>query len=169
MGRLVETGSKYTDERRWEVVALYLVKGSVNAVSRETGVPPSTICSWKKSDWWHDVSNQIAAETEEKRRSGFSLIVEKSIDGVLDRIENGDEVHTKDGIKRIKMGGKELMITGATAYDKLRISVGLPTSITENGVGSRKQLQDLAEQFRQISEQNRTIQGECREVVEEGG
>ena len=52
------------------------------------------------------------------------------------------------------MGGKELVISGATAYDKRQLHRNQPTSIR----GDSSTVQALADEFRKLSEDHKAIQ-----------
>jgi hypothetical protein len=64
-------------------------------------------------------------------------------------LENGDEVHTADGIKRIRMRGRDTATVAAIAFDKLRLSQNQPTTIKADS----SDVKALAEQFAALSQQ----------------
>ncbi|MCH7893834.1 MAG: transposase, partial [Proteobacteria bacterium] len=91
-GSLVEQGSYYTDEQRREAAALYASKGVMSAVSRDTGIPESTLCEWKnKSAWWDTALGEARSEIGERILAQNLQIVEKANERVTDSLENGDE------------------------------------------------------------------------------
>ena len=166
MSELVERGnSKYTDDQRREAAARYAVKGSLKAVAKEMNIPRTTLNGWKSSEWWDGIVMQARTEIEDEFRGKCHQIVEASTTAIMDRIKKGNEVNTKDGIKRLKVPAGELAKVGGIFYDKLRLSLNLPTSIKAN-TGHQKYLDDLANEFRRISRESRAITGEYTEIKE---
>lgn len=156
MNGAVTRGSKYTDEDRRNAAIYYAINGTLSAVNRETGIPMQTLSDWTKAEWWEDAIMQVRSEIEDEFRGRCHQIVQKGAEQIIDRIENGNEVHTKDGLMRIKVSAGELAKTTGIFYDKLRLSLNLPTSITDNS-GYKKAMQSLAAEFKRLSEQNRRV------------
>jgi hypothetical protein len=150
MQNLTHPGSQYTDEDRRRAAIEYAILGSLVAVEKSTGIPDSTLCEWKKQEWWEDLIGQARTEIEDKFRGKCHQIVEESTTAILDRIEHGNEVNTKDGIQRMRVPAGELAKVGGIFYDKLRLSLNLPTSISE-GSGYKKAMDNLANEFRRLS------------------
>ncbi len=73
MGELVHSRSKYSDEDRRRAVVEYCVSGNMLKVSKVTGIPDTTLATWKnQSPWWDDevatvrdeIGEQILAQIE---------------------------------------------------------------------------------------------------------
>ena len=166
MNELVQTGSKYSDEDRRQAVAYYCVLGVMSKVSQATDIPTTTLAHWKnKSDWWDGMVAEVRIEKEAEIQAQFSKIIEEACKSVLDSLENGDEVHTKDGIQRIKMKGRDAATVGAIMFDKLQLSLNRPTSIK----GDTGSLEELAQKFRDLSSMYslrnaNSIPGDCEEI-----
>ena len=137
MKRLVETGSKYSDEDRRKAVVLYLVHGSDTRVAQESGINRTTICKWRNhSDWWDQVATTVSGEIEDKLRATFRKVALEGTQLALDAIRS----------KELK--GKEAMITAGIAYDKLRLSENRPTSISGNATGGiQSKLEEIADRM----------------------
>jgi hypothetical protein len=82
-------------EKRIEVVSQYLVLGNMALVSAVTGVPHQLIRAWKALPWWKDIENQVRATENLQMDTKLSKIVERSLDAVLDRVENGEVLFDK--------------------------------------------------------------------------
>jgi len=155
MGDLVPTGSKYSDEDRRKAVVLYATNGLMSAVSRETGIAESTLCEWKKSDWWDVVAEEVRSEIGDRILAQNMEIASKAAAVALDNLKNGDEklVWDKDKkehvIKRVKLGAYHSMLVSGISQDKARVQLNLPTSIS----GKAEDYQALAKQFKELSEQ----------------
>ena len=144
------TSKKYTVEQRAEAAALMVCHGNSLVVSEMVGVPASTLRHWRQNDTeFQSLCEEIRVEFGQRIQGQLSEIIEKAHDQTLDRLENGDEVHTAEGIKRIKMRGRDTATVAASAYDKLRLSQNQPTTIKADS----SNVKALAEQFAALSQQ----------------
>jgi hypothetical protein len=143
---------KYTREDRYNAAALLTATGNSMAVSRESGIPASTIRYWAQHDEdFEFMCQEIRTEFGEKIKYKLAQIVDESADQILDRLKNGDVIRdNKTGeLVRVPIKGKEAAIIGAIAFDKLRISESQPTHITRHE--SSKDLQSIYNEFRDLS------------------
>ena len=168
--RLVETGSKYTDEQRRKAIALYVSKGLMSAVSRDTGIPESTLCEWKnKSGSWDTALEEVRNEIGDRILAQNLQIAEKSNERVTDSLENGDEklvwdpVKKEHVIKRVKPTGKEASVMGGIAQDKARTQMGQPTTINSNK-SVEEMINELAKIFNDKSNQHKADQLKEKQV-----
>ena len=136
MSDMVPRGSKYTDEQRMEAAVLYAAKGSMAAVERELGIPNQTLSNLKKADWWDEAVGQVRGEKAEEHRARYSELVDKAQQQALDKLPDAS--------------ARDAMLIAAIGTDKIRLSDGMPTSIssTEN---TQTQIRALAEQFAELS------------------
>jgi hypothetical protein len=144
---------KYTREDRYKAAALFIGTGNSMAVSRETGIPASTIRHWLQHDGdFQMICQEYQAECGEKWRYKYAQIIDEATDQVLDRIRNGDFVRdTKTGeLNRVPVKAKELTIIEAIHFDKLRLLESQPTKITRHE--SDANLERLVAQFSAIGE-----------------
>ena len=159
---------KYTREDRYKAAALYVATGNSMAVSRETGIPASTIRHWAHQDEdFQMMCQEIRAEFGEKIKCKYIQIIDESTDQVLDRLRNGDFVRdtkTRELI-RVPVKAKEAAIIGAITFDKYRIAENQPTKITRHE--SAANVQRLAEKFDAIA--NADGEEADRLVLELGG
>lgn len=159
LGRPLEGGWKramtrgvYPEKVKIEVVTLYAVTGNTQKVSELTKVPEATIKSWRRQEWFRDLLTEIREENNEKIDAKFTEIVEKSLDLITERLQNGDYViNPKTGeLYRKPVNIRDLSIVSAINIDKRQLLRGLPTSRTE-AVGSSNKLEKLAEAFIQLA------------------
>lgn len=80
----------WNDGKKAEVVASYLVLGNATMVEAVTGVPTGTIRWWKTQPWWGDLVSQIQQESDVELSSKLKTRVEKVLEVVEDRLQNGD-------------------------------------------------------------------------------
>ena len=143
--------TKYAREDRYRAAALFIATGNSEAVSRETGIPGSTIRHWIQHDEdFRLICKEYQAECGEKWRYKYAQIIDESTDQVLDRLRNGDVVRdSKTGeLHRVPVKAKEAAVIGAIAFDKQRLLESLPTKITRHE--SDANLKCLVEKFRAI-------------------
>lgn len=77
-------------EKKIEVVSQFLVLGNMKLVAATTGVSHDLIRQWKTQPWWADLEAEIRQTQNIEMDTKLSRIVDKSLDAVLDRVENGD-------------------------------------------------------------------------------
>ena len=80
----------YTDKKKLEVVTAYLILGKSNLVAATCGVPEGTVRAWKTEPWWDEIVDSIQAENDQELDAKLSARVEKALDIVQDRLDNGD-------------------------------------------------------------------------------
>ena len=185
MGSLTKQGSKYSDEDRRRVVVEYFITGSISKVAKSTGIPRRTINDWKNTDWWHDVVAMVRHEKGEEFDANLTKLIDVAFVEAEDRIKNGDfrlvktkkAIKHEDGslevaedyeLKRVPMGGKELVISGATVYDKRQLHRNQPTSIKSESSSLEsltKTFEEIARQVQgRLAKQANSIPGVCEEI-----
>ncbi len=135
MGKLVKTGSKYTDDQRTEAAIQYAIKGNLAAITRDTGIPSPTLHGWTKQEWWDVVIEEVRSEKAAEHRAKYSQIVDAAQSQALDTID--------------KASPKDAMLMACMGTDKIRLADNLPTSIQ----GKAESMSSLAKQFQELSEQ----------------
>lgn len=80
----------WTDVKRIEVVTTWLVLGNVSLVEAATGVPKGTIRRWKFEPWWGEMVREIQTESDQELDTKLAKRIDKALDIVNDRLENGD-------------------------------------------------------------------------------
>src|SRR5258708_6373077 len=115
-----EVQHHWDDKKKVEVVTTYLAIGKYALVEAVTGVPKATIQAWKRSPWWADLAHEIQQESDQQLDTKLQKIVDKSLDVVLDRIENGDFVlNSKTGeVTRIPTKLKDVHRVSVDLIDK---------------------------------------------------
>jgi transposase-like protein len=166
MSEMVGKGSKYTDEDRRRAVVEYYVGGNMAKVSTSTGIPESTLCEWKKTDWWVQETEEVRSKKGDEFDANLTKLIDSAFEEAKDRVEQGDYRVNKEGkLIRVPMSGRDLVIAGATVYDKQRLHRNEPTSISAKSEG----MEALAAKFAEIERQYQvrkvnSIQGECEEL-----
>ena len=160
-----QPGSQYTNDQRIAVISDYVVLGNQTKVSEPHRIPLTTVHEWIKSEWGVELTEEIRSEKGPELDANFTKLIDSAFEQAQDRVENGDYRVTKDGkLIRVPMGGKELVISGATVYDKQRLHRNQPTSIS-GSIDNRA----LAEQCKELSRTMRdhrvvSVQEESEEI-----
>ncbi len=145
-----QPGSQYTDEQRRAVIADYCVTGNITKTAAMHNMPKQTVSNWAKSDWGVELLGQIRTEKGEELDAKLTKLIDAAFEQSQDRVENGDYRLTKDGkLIRVPMGGYQLVISGATAYDKRQLHRNQPTAISDKS----GDMVALANEFRKLSQQ----------------
>lgn len=126
-GHLRTHQQRRSPEERAMALAVYAETGSTETASRETGIPSTTIATWIARD------SNIDAELEAMRRvlrerlaAKYAKAAELALDGLIDRLENGDYHIDKEGtITRRPMPGRELGFTSSLMTDKHALLTGV--------------------------------------------
>ena len=154
MGELVNGRSKYSDDKRRQAVVEYCVNGLMTKVSESTGIPETTLATWKnKTVWWDDLVVSVRSEINDRILANNLEIATKAGERVLDSLEYGDEKLVWDKNKNeyvkilVKPTGKDASVMGGISQDKARVQLNLPTSIT----GKAESIDDLAKKFNQLA------------------
>lgn len=127
--RAITKHRSYTDTDHRAAVIEYLIKGNQAAVSRSLDIPEPTLCDWRKSDWWVELSEEFRTQKKDQIEAELTQIIEKANQETIDRLENGDVYVYQGKAMRAPMKGRDTATVGAIAFDKLRLSLNLPTSI----------------------------------------
>lgn len=85
-------GNTYTWEKKYEVVSQMHITGNMRLVSEMAGVPYDTVKAWKRQDWWKELEENIKAVETLEVNTKLKKIINKSLDVISDRLENGDVV-----------------------------------------------------------------------------
>lgn len=143
---------RYTWEKKYSVVAIYLQTGGLRDTEAKTGVPSSTIDAWRKTQWWPDLVNQIKSADATQMDNKLSRLVNKALGVVEDRLDNGELVlNNKTG----EMVRKPVGIRDATraASELIQRQINLNKNMNEIEV-KRETIQEtltaLAKEFAKI-------------------
>jgi len=160
--------TKHLREDRYKAAAALVATGNSKAASRESGIPASTIRHWSQNDDdFQMMCQEIRIEFGEKIKIKLAEIIDKSADQTLDRIRNGDVIRDpKTGeLVRVPIKGRDLAIIGAVAFDKHRLILNQPTSITQLSGG----LDAMVEKFEAIADAYNERQARVVAVQDKSG
>ena len=81
---------KWADSQRIELVTTWLATGNLALSAATLGIPEITARVWKTQPWWKELIAEIRASENLELDSKLKKVVDKSVDQLLDRVENGD-------------------------------------------------------------------------------
>jgi len=158
----------YPEEVRIEAVALYAAIGNAAEVARILGVQSTLIRQWKTLEWWDVMMRRVHLEKDEELDSKFTKIVDKAVDEINDRLENGEFVYnarTGETV-RVKPKMRDVAMVAATNLEKRQLLRGQPTSRSEK-IDVSDSLKRLATEFakfskaKDITPESEIIDAEC--------
>lgn len=147
--------STWPKEKKLQVVTQYLALGNMKLVAATTGVDYGLIRQWKMQPWWKEFEREIRATENIALDSNLTKIVDKSLETVADRLENGDFIFdNKTGqIKRKPVNMKDAAKVSVDLLTKRELLRGNATNRSESAViPMADQLKALADAFARMSQ-----------------
>ena len=158
----------WSEAKKVEVVTTYLAMGKAPMVEAITGVPRQTIRIWKMQPWWKDLEREIRNEEDGELDAKLSRIIDKSLDAVSERLDNGEFIlDSRTGhIKRIPVKMRDAQKVTTELIDKRNLIRGRPTSITEK-ISVEDIVRNLAKQFAEFVKKpsEKVIEGEVIDAL----
>jgi len=133
-----------------------------------TGVKSGTVKKWRQEEWYQELCREIRDQEDREIDGKLTKLVNKSLDVVVDRLENGDYMWNSKDNKFIRkpVYMKEANKVASELIQRRNLLRGKPTSISSKEQISDK-LNNLAERFAQFARSPRTIEGEVIDVSTE--
>lgn len=172
LGKKRGPGFKYNNpsyfnlDQKTDACALYCVYGDVDQVSEMTGIDPKFIRQWKDEPWWTEIQKKVFVEQNEKLASRISGVLDKSLEHLVDRLDNGDYLWDvrKSKLVRKPVDTKVLSNLFNNLVTRRQLIRGEPTSIsTQVAVDDRLKL--LATQFEKFANA-KEVEGVANEIKE---
>jgi transposase-like protein len=145
-----EKNKSWPMEKKIEVVSQWLVIGNMKQVAAITGVSYDLIRQWKTQPWWKELELEIRQTQNIEMDTKLSKIVDKSLDAVLDRVENGDFIYDqKSGeIRRKPAALRDIHRVAVDTVEKRELLRGNATERKEvTQISIEEQLKLLAAEF----------------------
>jgi transposase-like protein len=137
-------------EKKIAAVTQYLVLGNMVLVAASTGIDVDLLRQWKMQPWWKDVEREIRATENIGTDTKLTKIVDRSLDVVMDRLENGDYIYNqKTGqIVRKPVNMKDAVVASKEMLTKRELLRGNATERKETTqISMEDQLKALAYEF----------------------
>jgi len=185
LGKLVYVRSRkvrphdpgHWDKRKQlEAVTTYLATGNMAETSRMMNIPKSTLDKWKTSDWWKELIEEIQSGEGQRQDNKMSKVIDKALDMLVDRIDEGDyQYDQRTGrLVKVPLKARDLERVTSGLFDKRQLIRKKPTNIKVDDLNQAGRLLKLAEQFAAFAgkrvEKDATvdqyIEGEYNNVVD---
>jgi hypothetical protein len=138
-------------EKKIEAVTTWLALGNLRHTAASTGVSYGLIKEWKRMPWWKELEAEIVASRRIASATKLSKIVDKSLDVIDDRLDNGDfvynsksgEVHRKPVTLRDATTAANALMQRVAIIEKMNRD----EAVVEATATIQEQLQNLALEF----------------------
>ena len=167
----------WEEKKKVEAVTTYIATGNYALTAKMINVPEPTIRFWKSQEWWKQMVEDVYQEGNLQLSSKLSKTLEKSIDAVNDRLENGDFVYNpKTGaIVRVQANLRDVHRVASDLIDKQLVLRKGQHQQVESQESTDGRLLKLAEQFAKFAQglqgkdvtPNVIVEGEFEDVPDE--
>lgn len=163
-------GKTWSYNKRVEVLTTYLSIGVMTKTAELTGVPATTIKNWKKEPWWEQLADEIRKQKEEEIDAKLTSIIDKTLNALTDRLDNGEVIYNPRTQEQIRVPMKAADVTKVfdKVHEKRALSRGDPTQRIEK-VTTEQRLNSLADQFTRFGRGDTVIEDAEYEEVEDSG
>jgi len=153
--------TKWTKDIKVQTVATYMIVANLKKTAKIMGIRLPTIKHWKyNTDWWEECMSVLRKVKNEELDIKLTHIIDKGLSELSDRLSYGDEVVSSGQKFTKKVNASDVARVIGIAYDKRSINRNDPSRKGETKTNDA--ISELAQQFKQIAEQNR------RAGIEEG-
>ena len=130
----------WPEKTRIEVATAHAMGLKAPMIEVATGVPTQTIRHWRLQDWFKDLVAELQREDDYSADAKLTKIVNKALDTVVDRLENGDFMFDpkEQAFVRKPLLARDVTKIADTMFDKRNLLRGKPTSIS----GKQEQISD---------------------------
>jgi hypothetical protein len=130
----------WSEKKRIEVATAHAMGLKAPMIEVATGVPAQTVRHWRLQDWFKDLVEELRREDDHSTDAKLTGIVNKALDTVVDRLENGDFMFDpkSSAFVRKPLLAKDVTKIADTMFDKRNLLRGKPTSIS----GKQEQISD---------------------------
>lgn len=138
----------WSEKKKLEALTYFVANGSLAETSRHCQVPYPTLMKWKQSDWWKDKVHEIQTEDYDRLDAKLTKALDKALEQVMDRLQNGDHIYDpRTGkLRQVPVKLRDANIAFNGLMDKRQLIRKQPTKIVEQQT-TAAQLQNLADQF----------------------
>lgn len=127
-----QPGIKRPLSDRLSAALAWVITGDQYKAADLSGIPRETIKDWMTQENWADLVAQAKQIRQGELEGKFTKIIHKAADEVIDRLENGEKVISKNGeIVQKPVAARDAAWIAAVISDKRAILRGEPTSISK--------------------------------------
>jgi len=163
------SAAHWSDNQKVGACTTYLASGNMSLTSVATSIPLVTLNKWKVAPWWKQMVDDIRSEENLQLDSKLAKVVNKSVDQLMERVENGDYMFDqKTGqLVRIPIKARDAAKITSDMIDRRQMLQGLQVEKKEGATKLEERLLKLAEQFasfgkaKVVQHEPLTIEGEA--------
>ena len=96
----------------------YFLEGNIAQVARRLGVRYYVALRASKELWFEEELASLDRQAKIQQKARLAGMFDKALIELEDRLENGDEVVTKDGVDRVKVKARDLAAIAAMLSEK---------------------------------------------------
>jgi hypothetical protein len=154
--------SDWTKDDVIKYAKCYLVHGNMRKAAEEVKLGQHVVRRWMAKDWFPILLEEIKYMKNIALDGQYTRLVNKALQAVADRLENGDEVVVGKELVRRKVSARDAALISAIMFDKRQILRGDPTQIQQNNFNIDDRLADLTTAFETIAKKanEKVIEGE---------
>jgi hypothetical protein len=136
----------WNQKKQLEVCTTYLALGNMAETSRVCNVPLITCKKWKATDWWANLVSDIQSGEGQKCDNKMSKVIDKALDLIVTRMEEGDyQYDQKTGrLVKVPLKARDLERVASGLFDKRQLIRKQPTSIKQSDLNQKDRLVQLA-------------------------
>ena len=161
--------STWPIEKKIEVVTSWLTLGNLRQAAAVGGMSHSLVKQWRSQPWWTELEAEIVASQRIASSTKLSKIVDKSLDVIDDRLENGDFIYNnKTGdLLRKPVSMRDAGNVANTLMQRQAIleKMTRDETVAETTLSIQDQLANLALEFSKMNKRGKA-QAETIEFVE---
>lgn len=134
------TKDRWSDRQKIECVTTYfLLGGQVKLTAEKLGIPYETVRTWKKTDWWRELEDDIRREERLTLSTKLRNLMDASLVEVEDRLKNGDWIYDQK-VGELKRKPVSMKDAGKLAMDAANLRTKM--DIQENHTVAAEHIED---------------------------
>src|SRR4030095_528452 len=90
---LAAKGAWWSDVQKLDCVKTWMMTGNIAMSARILKIPEPTVRLWSRSTWWQECVEDLKSQDRLTMSHRLQKLVDKSLDVVADRLDNGDFVY----------------------------------------------------------------------------
>ena len=159
------TTAWHSDTQRIELVTTWLATGNLALTAATLGIPEVTARRWKAMPWFKQLVTDIRDQENLALDAKLSKVVNKSVDALLDRVENGDFQFDQRVGKFVRkpISARDASNVTRDMIDRRTLLQGQKEPVQNNERQMTERLLKLAEEFSKFSRM-KVISGEATDV-----
>lgn len=165
----------WSERKHLEVVTTYLAVGSMVETSKICNVPVPTIKTWRQQIWWKELVDSIQSGENQKTDNKMSKVIDRALDIIVERLEQGDYQYDQKTGKLVKVPLKARDLERITSglFDKRSLIRKEPAAIKAEDLNQAERLLQLAKEFAKLTNKapkeeeiiNEYIEGEWEDAL----